>query len=299
VSQARVVGADPEVRVFLSWSGETSRLLANALADGMRILSDRIDPWLSEDLEPGGEWARMLIPQIRKARLAVLCLTVRNAGASWISFETGVYYTSRLRKGVIPYLLDFTDTELPFPLGLFQSLHADWRGTKALFVRVGQLAGIDEAEVEERFATDIWPQLNDQLGVIRKLRQAPETGNPRLGNLANAYYLGHDLRWTMEVARKGEPPADVKHGLVQILHQAHELGLGATRPFRLLTEGTADARELPDEHWTDETREAVLKVLSLAFDRWGELLISEQPSYRAYPGGNESKWLSIQAEGRA
>jgi hypothetical protein len=292
--------ADERARVFLSWSGETSRLLANALADGMRTVSDRLEPWLSEGLEPGVEWASTLVPHIRKARLAVLCLTHRNVGASWIAFETGAYYSSRLRKGVIPFLLDFPPGDLAFPLGLFQSLSADWKGSKALFIRVGQLVDVDPDTVEELFATKIWPQLNDQLKVIRGLKPQPEikaTLSP--ANIANAFFLGHDLRWTMDALSSGAVVDDVKHGLVQTLHQAEELGLGQHDHILVLKQKATEVLGLAPEEWTESVREGVATALRVAFERLGGLVIRHQPGYRPYDPANQASWLATQAQGRA
>jgi hypothetical protein len=293
--------AEKPVRVFLSWSGETSKLVAKALHDGMELLSPRLEPWLSEDLEPGAEWASTLVPQIRRARLAVLCLTRRNVSAAWIAFETGAYYSSsRLRKAVVPFLLDIPPAELTFPLALFQSVSADWTGLKMLFTRIGELVGIDASTVEEQFAKSIWPQLNDQLTTIRKLQAEAEVaahGGPT--NIANAFYLGHDLRWTMDVLDSGAAVKDVKHGLIQILHQAKELGFGDNNNFLILRQKATDVLKLPDKAWTEAVRDDVALALHLAFDRLGTLVIGLQPGYRPYDPDNREQWLAIQADNRA
>jgi hypothetical protein len=286
-------------RVFLSWSGESSRLVAKALSAGMQQLSERLEPWLSEDLEPGAEWASTLVPQIRKAKLAVLCLTRRNVGAVWIAFETGAYYGSRLRKGVVPYLLDIQPAELTFPLGLFQSVTADWLGTKSLFARVGELVELDASVVEERLASTIWPQLNDQLTVIRKLQaEAQETARSS-ANVANAFFLGHDLRWTIDVSTSDAPPKDVKHGIRQILHQATDLGIEHENGVQALQRVAQSLLDLPDEEWTTEIRGEVDLALRLAFERIGAVMTRLQPEYRAYDPENQQSWIEMQAEGRA
>jgi hypothetical protein len=295
----RPTGAADEVRVFLSWSGEPSKLLAEALAEGMRALSPRLEPWLSDDLDPGEEWASTLIPQIRKAQLAILCLTHRNVNAPWIAFETGAYYTSRLRKGVIPFLLDLPPGELEFPLGLFQSLRADWKGTKALFIRLGKLVDLGADEVENALVTKLWRQLSDQMDAIRGI-PPPRTDEPgNWKNVANAFFLGHDLRWTIDVLTGGGPVDDVKHGLIQILHQAHELGLSQHNHFLILAREATEALKLPGDSWTPEVRDKLETCLKLSFERIGGLVINRQPGYRPYDPENQKTWLAMQAAGRA
>ncbi len=288
---------DQRVRVFLSWSGEASRHLANALADGMTLLSDWVEPWMSDRIEPGAQWANTLVPEIRKAHLAILCLTHRNADAPWIAFEAGLYYT--WRKSIIPFLLDFPPADLRFPLGLFQSVSADMEGSKALFLRVGDLLGMDTAAVGKRFAKSIWPQLDEQIATIRATEQKPDISAPgQATNIANAFFLGHDLRWTMDVASVG-PANDIKHGLVQVLHQAEELGLGEHDHFLVLRRKATDVLGLPDGEWTADVRERVALALQVAFERIGGLVIRLQPGYHPYDADNQARWLAIQAEGRA
>jgi hypothetical protein len=241
------------------------------------------------------------VPNIRKAQLAILCLTHRNINAPWIAFETGAYFTSRLKKGVVPYLLDFPADELQFPLGLFQSQQADWKGTKALFVRVGTLVDIDAATVEEKVVREIWPQLDDQLKAIRGLAPgATRTGEPgNWMNVANAFFLGHDLRWTIDVLENGGSPQDVKHGLLQMLHQADELGLSEHDYFVILAGQAGNAFDLPDNEWTPEVRKELEASVKAAFDRFGRLVIERQPGYEACDPANRENWLKYQQEGRA
>jgi hypothetical protein len=294
-------GPESRVRVFLSWSGERSKALAMALEESIGTLSDRIEPWISDELEPGVEWASALIPQIQQARFAILCLTNRNMTAPWIAFETGAYYTSPLREGVIPFLLDIDADELPFPIGLFQSLKADWKGTKALLTRLGRLVDLDADAVEERMVTGIWPQLHDRIDAIRRIDfDGTRTDEPgHWMNVANAFFLGHDLRWTMDELRQGGVPDDVKHGLRQVLHQADELGLSTHDHFLILARQATEVLGLPGEAWTPEVRDKLKGCLKDALERFGGLIISRQPGYRPYPPDNQDSWLAIQADGRA
>jgi hypothetical protein len=295
-------GGDQKIEVFLSWSGEPSRLLATALESHLKNLSrqvvpgDRLSPWLSEDLEPGAEWASTLIPRVRSARVAILCLTRRNVTAPWISFETGVFYSSRLKKAVIPFLLDVTSDGLSFPLGLFQGLQADRNGSKALFVRIGELAGIGADAVEPWFL-ERWGQIEEEFDDIRKDGSRREEPGNWL-NVANAFYLGHDLRWTIDIVEDGSP-ADIVHGLKQILHQADELGLSGHNDFAVLTKQVELVHQLPDAKWTDRERHELEECLKTALERFGELVRRRQPSYRAYSDDNKDSWLAMQARRRA
>jgi hypothetical protein len=288
------------VRVFMSWSGETSLQIAKAICEGIVLLSDRLEPWLSEDLEPGEQWASTLIPEIRKARLAILCLTRRNKGAAWIAFETGAYYSSRSGQVVVPLLFDITPAEVEFPLGLFQGVVADENGLRRLFARIGELVALDAATVEERFTGQIGPRLDAELTTIRRLEAEAEIAAQRpVTNIANAFYLGHDLRWTLDALSSGAEPEDLKHGLTQILHQAKDLGLASNNNYLILRQKAAELLELPAAQWTDKVRGDIGLALQLAFERLGSVLIGMQPGYSPYEPENRERWIEIQSENRA
>lgn len=288
----------PKVRIFMSWSGDTSLRVAKAVCEGIELLSDRLEPWLSEDLEPGEQWASTLIPQIRKARVAVLCLTRRNVGAAWIAFETGAYYTSRSGPVVVPLLLDLTPAEVEFPLGLFQGVTADENGLERLFTRIGELVGLERTAAKARFDAEIWPKLDGQLATIRE-KAADEVAQGGPTNIANAFYLGHDLRWTMDALSAGAEPDDVKHGITQILHQAQNLGLRDNNNYVILRQRAAELLALPEDQWTEKIRGDLALALQLAFERLGSVLIGLQPGYSPFAPENRERWLEIQAENRA
>ena len=173
-----MTGSDPDftitlggkMRVFLSWSGEKSKMTAKALRSNLGKLSGRLEPWLSEDMEPGIQWASTLTHDIQEAHFTILCLTRRNSTAPWITFEAGICHSNPIsNENVIPYLLDLDSDELDFPLALFQAVKADWRGTKVLFWKIAKAVGMKESEFTPLFTGEIWSGLEDQLRSIKSI----------------------------------------------------------------------------------------------------------------------------------
>src|SRR3954469_20494730 len=77
-------------RVFISWSGDTSRQVAEALKDWLPEVIEGIEPWLStQDLTAGMRWGSELASQLERTDFGVICLTPDNLQAPWILFEAG------------------------------------------------------------------------------------------------------------------------------------------------------------------------------------------------------------------
>src|SRR5690242_4629551 len=104
------------VKVYLSWSGERSRLLANALRDWLPRVLQAVEPWLSAtDLATG---SRLNELHMETAGAAIICVTSSNITSPWINFETGAY--SRAGVPIFPLLLDLAPVDIIGPLTAFQ-----------------------------------------------------------------------------------------------------------------------------------------------------------------------------------
>ncbi len=110
------------MKVFISWSGEKSQKLAEALKDWLPAVIQAVKPYFTpEDIEKGARWSSEISKELEESRIGIICLTRTNLNASWIMFEAGALAKSIKKSRVIPILFDVEPSELQGPLLQFQA----------------------------------------------------------------------------------------------------------------------------------------------------------------------------------
>lgn len=108
-------------KVFISWSGERSRELAQALHGWIPLVLHNVEPWLSEaDIEAGERWAEVVAKELSDSNFGVICVTRENVASPWILFEAGALAKTMQGSRVIPLLLDLEFTDITGPLAQFR-----------------------------------------------------------------------------------------------------------------------------------------------------------------------------------
>jgi len=78
------------MKVFVSWSGDLSRNVAEVLRTHLPRIIQGLDVFMSKhDMESGGRWSIQLAEELEEARFGILCLTPDNLDSPWILFEAG------------------------------------------------------------------------------------------------------------------------------------------------------------------------------------------------------------------
>lgn len=162
------------MRVFLSWSGEQSRLVANVLRDWLPSVLQQAEPWLSAaDLQAGARWTNEITDALASATAVVVCLNSSNLNAPWIYFEAGA--AARIEADVVPVLLDMSTADLTGPLSQYQAMELDRNGVLRLvtFLNLRAERSISEGTLSRAFEAN-WPSLENALRPIRAM-SAPVT----------------------------------------------------------------------------------------------------------------------------
>jgi hypothetical protein len=135
------------MKVFVSWSGERSQALAQALRDRLPLVLHFVEPWLSQsDIEPGERWVSEVSKELGVSNFGIICVTRENTESPWILFEAGALAKSMQQGRVIPLLFDVEFKDITGPLAQFQAKKVDKQGLSEL---VGSINRLSEHAVPE------------------------------------------------------------------------------------------------------------------------------------------------------
>ena len=78
------------MKVFLSWSGKTSRQVAQAFHDWLPFVIQAVKPFISTgDIDKGKRWSDVLSSELTETAYGILIITPDNFDKPWIHFEAG------------------------------------------------------------------------------------------------------------------------------------------------------------------------------------------------------------------
>ncbi len=160
------------LNIFISWSGERSRAIAEFLSQWLRKVIQISKPWMSDfDIEKGKRWSQEIGKKLLSHKIGIICVTPENYKASWLLFEAGALSKSLGDAKVCPLLLGMSPSELSGPLTQFQATIFD---KKDFFKLIKALnSEIKDLKIEEKILKDAfemnWPELEEKISEITKI----------------------------------------------------------------------------------------------------------------------------------
>lgn len=108
------------MKIFISWSGEKSRIIANELSLWLRDVIQVLRPFMSQhDIEKGLNWSEELDKRLRDDSMALIILTPDNLNSPWINYEAGAVHKGINSNKVATILIDIDYSDLPSTLSRF------------------------------------------------------------------------------------------------------------------------------------------------------------------------------------
>ena len=244
------------VEVFISWSGDRSEKVADALRGWLPSVIQSVEPFMSaSDIEKGTRWANDIGEHLEKAQFGLICLTEENLEAPWLLFEAGALSKSIEDSRVVPYLYGVSKTELKGPLAQFQGAVADKNSTFDVLKSINQECGdngLDQARLESAFEI-WWPKLEEMLHSIPAATQETPPSRSERDILEEVL----DLCRQMSRRRASRPELDLQEFRNRFVH-------GLNREPAVLTESlNIDNLSIPiDTAQRDEARRVLYQYLT-------------------------------------
>jgi hypothetical protein len=157
------------MKLFISWSGNRSREVADLFGDWIPNIIQAVDPWIStSDIEKGTRWGSEISSQLQEAKFGLICLTSENLNSPWILFEAGALSKTLEKTFVCPYLLDVELVDLQLPLAQFQATKSNKEDTRKLVHTINKALEKDSIEQPrlDKYFDRWWPDLEKGLARI-------------------------------------------------------------------------------------------------------------------------------------
>jgi len=165
------------MKVFISWSGEQSRKIAEQLKIFIPRVIQSVEVFYSpEDIEKGQNWGRRLDKELAECNYGVVCLTPHNVSAPWIHFEAGALSKS-LESRVSALMVGVTPSDVKGPLARFQNTRCDEGDLYQLIQSINKQTEnpLDEQRLKAAFNA-FWSNLNAELAAINdQIESQPAT----------------------------------------------------------------------------------------------------------------------------
>lgn len=167
------------MKIFLSWSGDRSRGVAQVLKSTIPLLMNAADPWMSEvDIEKGERWNQALSGVLDSAKVGIFCLTPSNIQRPALLFEAGAISKSVSEARVCVLLDRLEPQNLTWPWSQFQ--YTKLHDQKDMYQMLADINGWiveagEPAVPKERFRTALdmwWPALQRELQSLPPDRSA-------------------------------------------------------------------------------------------------------------------------------
>ncbi|MFT8890198.1 MAG: hypothetical protein ABF888_00010 [Acetobacter papayae] len=171
------------MKVFLSWSGERSKKVAQLLKDWLPRVIQSLDPWIStQDIQKGSLWSEVIGDQLQGMTTGIICLTMENKERPWILFEAGALAKGLTTNRVCTFLIDLQPTDITAPLSQFNHTNPTMKEDVLHLLQT-----LNDRIKENKLRSDIlenalevhWPYFNEEFENIKKSIPSPEKMSAR------------------------------------------------------------------------------------------------------------------------
>jgi hypothetical protein len=170
------------VKIFISWSGNRSRAVAEVLNDWIKCVLQASEPWIStRHIDRGSLWFTEINEKLRDISVGIVCLTQENKDKPWILFESGALAKGLSSNRVCTFLVDLQPGDLTDPLAQFNHTKPDRNGVWELIRTLNSCLlekSLDERVLEKAFEV-YWPIFEAEFASALNANEPEKQAKPR------------------------------------------------------------------------------------------------------------------------
>lgn len=170
------------MRVFISWSGSRSKLIAEALRGWLPSVIQATKPYYTpDDITKGARWGNDISAVLEDSKIGLICLTKENITAPWILFEAGALSKNIDNSKVVPILFGVEPTDLEGPLVQFQAAKFQKKEIQKIVEMINQELGDAKLPVDvlNTVFEMWWPKLEKDITPIMEMQEELNTRTAR------------------------------------------------------------------------------------------------------------------------
>lgn len=155
--------------VFISWSGEVSREIAEELRNWIPSVLQFAKPYYTpNDIEKGAKWGSEISSKLAEANVGIVCLTKDNVDKPWILFEAGALSKDLSKSKVCSVLFGIDAADVSGPLSTFQATEFRKSEFKKMMASINESGGEAKltGETFDRVFDMWWPHLEKSVNKI-------------------------------------------------------------------------------------------------------------------------------------
>ncbi len=169
------------MKVFVSWSGELSKAIAEILHDKIPTLLQEIEVFFSpNDIAKGDKWDKVLSENLVDCSHGIICLTKDNIKAPWINFEAGAL-AKTVDSKVTALMINVQPSDIQGPLSRYQATALVKDDFRKLLDSLNKdlTRSVDTERIDELFEL-IWPNMDKEFkeALLKYETEDKEQGNP-------------------------------------------------------------------------------------------------------------------------
>jgi TIR domain len=166
------------MQVFISWSGETSRVVAKALRSWLPQAIQQVDPWMSEEeIKSGTRWGDAVATSLDQSHFGLICVTQSNQHNPWLLFEAGAIAKQLRVARVVPICINLASSDITGPLAGYQAVSLDHDGMNKLARDINAACErpMSRSDVDEVFES-MWSRLDKAVTAAKMSAESQDSG---------------------------------------------------------------------------------------------------------------------------